>query len=209
MNNNMAITVVPGLSLLLMWLAMMLAMMLPAAVPLARAYGATLAVRVGRARGHGLLALVAGYLALWSFFAVLAAGAQAGLTALGFMTYEGRLASQLASGVLLAATGLYQFTPWKEACIAPCRSPATFLGLHWRGGVRGALGMGALQGMYCIGCCWLLFAALFALGTMSIGWMMVLLAILLAERRPRLGPWVTWGAGLAATAYGLSLLMLR
>src|SRR6185503_20035504 len=109
MNNNMAITVVPGLSLLLMWLAMMLAMMLPAAVPLARAYGATLAVHVGRARGHGLLALVAGYLALWSFFAVLAAGAQAGLTALGLMTYEGRLASQLASGVLLAATGLYQF----------------------------------------------------------------------------------------------------
>src|SRR5688572_15268786 len=104
MNNDIVSTAVPGLSLLLMWLAMMLAMMIPAAVPLARAYGATLAVRVGRGRGHGLLALVAGYLVLWSLFAVLVACAQAGLTALGFMTYEGRLASQLASGVLLAAT---------------------------------------------------------------------------------------------------------
>jgi predicted metal-binding membrane protein len=155
------------------------------------------------------VALVAGYLAMWSLFAVLVASAQAWLTTLGLVTYEGRLASQLASGVLLTAAGLYQFTPWKGACIALCRSPFTFLAMHWRGGMRGALSMGAVQGMYCVGCCWLLFAALFALGTMNIGWMAALLAVLLAERRPRLGPWVTWGAGLAATAYGLSLLMLR
>jgi predicted metal-binding membrane protein len=45
MNNNVPLAI--------MWLAMMLAMMIPAAVPLARAYGATVAVSVGRARGHG------------------------------------------------------------------------------------------------------------------------------------------------------------
>ena len=71
--------------------------------------------------------------------------------------------------------------------------------------MRGALRGGAVHGLYCIGCCWLLFAALFALGTMSFAWMAALVAVMLVERHPRLGPPATWLAGLAITAYGLSL----
>jgi len=191
----------------LMWLAMMLVMMLPAALPLAHAYGATLAVRAGRARVRGIVALVLGYLGAWSVFAVAVGVAHSALAAGGVLGDEGRLSSRIACGVLLTAAGLYQITPWKEACLAHCRSPVTYLALHWRAGVRGALRMGVSQGLYCVGCCWLLFAALFALGTASFASMAVLVAVLLAERHPLAGHWVTWGAGLACAAYGLSLLV--
>lgn len=179
-----------GLPLLLMWLGMMLAMMMPAAVPLARSYGA---------------AIASAYLGLWAAFAGVLAAVQAALTAFGFFSYEGRLSSQLASAALVTAAGLYQFTPWKHACVAHCRTPVAHLAAQWHAGVRGALRGGAVHGLYCIGCCWLLFAALFALGTMSFAWMAALVAVMLVERHPRLGPPATWLAGLAITAYGLSL----
>ena len=179
-----------GLPLLLMWLGMMLVMMMPAAVPLARSHGA---------------AIASAYLALWAAFAGVLAAVQAALTAFGFFSYEGQLSSQVASAVLVTATGLYQFTPWKHACVARCRTPVAHLAVHSRAGVRGALRGGAVHGLYCIGCCWLLFAALFALGTMSFAWMAALVAVMLVERHPRFGPPATWLAGLAITAYGLSL----
>jgi len=38
---------------------------------------------------------------------------------------------------------------------------------EWRDGNRGALTMGGLHGAWCVGCCWVLMAALFALGVIS------------------------------------------
>lgn len=46
--------------------------------------------------------------------------------------------------------------------------------------------MGARHGLWCIGCCWALMAALFALGVMSIPWM-VLITLLIAVEK--LLPW--------------------
>ena len=42
---------------------------------------------------------------------------------------------------------------------------------HWHPGRLGALRMGVEHGGVCIGCCWTLMAALFALGVMSVAWM--------------------------------------
>jgi predicted metal-binding membrane protein len=46
--------------------------------------------------------------------------------------------------------------------------------------------MGVRHGIWCIGCCWALMAALFALGVMSIPWMVVIAAFIAAEK---LLPW--------------------
>src|SRR4029078_11661977 len=46
--------------------------------------------------------------------------------------------------------------------------------------------MGIVHGGWCIGCCWALFAALFALGVMSLGWMAAIAALIAAEK---LLPW--------------------
>ena len=46
--------------------------------------------------------------------------------------------------------------------------------------------MGIEHGGYCVGCCWMLMVALFALGVMSIGWMAFIAALIAIEK---LLPW--------------------
>ena len=46
--------------------------------------------------------------------------------------------------------------------------------------------MGIEHGAWCVGCCWALMAALFALGVMSIGWMAFIAALIALEK---LLPW--------------------
>jgi hypothetical protein len=61
-----------------------------------------------------------------------------------------------------------------------------FLLTSWRPGRSGALRMGMEHGGWCVGCCWGLMAALFALGVMSIGWMVLIAALIATEK---LLPW--------------------
>ena len=57
-----------------------------------------------------------------------------------------------------------------------------FLLTTWRPGRLGALRMGVEHGAWCVGCCWALMAALFALGVMSIGWMVLIAAVIAIEK---------------------------
>ena len=60
----------------------------------------------------------------------------------------------------ILVAGLWQFTPWKYACLRHCRSPLTFLMTRWRPGLTGAFIMGMDHGAFCLGCCWFLMALL-------------------------------------------------
>ena len=91
----------------------------------------------------------------------------------------------LAGGIVLAAA-VYQLTPLKDACLRHCRSPFMFLMKHWHPGRLGGLRMGIIHGGWCVGCCWALMAALFALGVMSLGWMAFVAALIAIEK---LMPW--------------------
>ena len=53
---------------------------------------------------------------------------------------------------------------------------------HWHGGPSGAVRMGIVHGAWCVGCCWALMVLLFAVGVMSITWMLVVAAIVFAEK---------------------------
>jgi hypothetical protein len=70
---------------------------------------------------------------------------------------------------------------------------------HWRPGRTGALRVGLLHGCWCVGCCWALMAALFALGVMSIGWMAFIAALIAAEKL------LPWGV---ATSRAIAVLLL-
>jgi len=50
----------------------------------------------------------------------------------------------------------------------------------------GAARTGVAHGGFCIGCCWALMAALFALGVMSIAWMVLVTVLVAADK---LLPW--------------------
>jgi predicted metal-binding membrane protein len=133
-----------------------------------------------------------------------------GLFELGKAVLGGPLAwhnagQAVAVGVLVVAA-VYEVTPLKDICLTKCRSPVGFLLGSWRDGRLGALNMGARQGSWCLGCCWALMAALFALGVMSITWMVVVAALIALEKmlpRQRLATWGT-AAVLAALAIGVA-----
>src|SRR5207344_547461 len=100
----------------------------------------------------------------------------------------------LAGGILLTAA-VYQLTPLKDVCLRHCRSPLSFLMTYWRPGRLGALRMGVIHGGWCVGCCWALMAALFALGVMSIGWMALIAGLIALEK---LLPWKVIPSGATA-----------
>jgi predicted metal-binding membrane protein len=112
----------------------------------------------------------------------------------------------LAAGLLIAA-GIYQFLPFKQACLRHCQSPLAFLLNHWRDGRMGALWMGAVHGRYCLGCCWVLMLLMFAGGVMSIGAMAALAAFILLERLLPAGFWASAVPGLLLLATGAALLL--
>src|SRR5207248_10381732 len=86
------------------------------------------------------------------------------------------------AGAVLVAAAAYQLTPLKDACLTRCRSPFHFFTESWRDGAGGAVRMGAVHGAWCVGCCWGLMAALFALGIMSLGWMAVVAGLIALEK---------------------------
>jgi len=94
-------------------------------------------------------------------------------------------------GLLFIAAGLYQVTPLKNACLSSCRSPFDFVVNHWRDGAGGALRMGFAHGLYCLGCCWILMALLFAVGAMNLVWVAALAIVVLVEKLFPGGAWIT------------------
>jgi predicted metal-binding membrane protein len=192
------------------WTVMMAAMMFPSIAPMVTVYAGL--QRGRRARGlpapaGATATFVAGYLLLWAAaglvgYAVLKAGRALDGGALAWHN-GGRW---VAVGVLAAAAA-YEFTPLKEVCLRHCRQPLGFVITHWRDGRSGALRMGVVHGAWCVGCCWALMAALFALGAMSLAWMIVI-AILIAVEK--MLPWrtaATTGVAvvLAVLAIGLAV----
>ncbi len=183
------------------WVVMMAAMMFPSLAPTVALYA-----RMTRRRGSTRpLLFAAGYLLVWGAAGV---GAYA-VFRLGRSAFGAELAwrsgGRWFAGAVLAVAAVYELTPLKDACLGKCRSPLGFLLGTWRDGRLGALEMGSRHAVWCLGCCWALMAGLFALGVMSITWMIVVAALIALEKTL---PWrraATWGtaAVLLALAIGL------
>jgi predicted metal-binding membrane protein len=184
------------------WVVMMAAMMLPSLAPTVALY-TTMTRRRGPTRP---LLFTTGYLLVWG-----SAGLGAyGLFVLGRSVLGGNLAWHtggrwLAAGVL-AIAALYELTPLKNVCVTKCRSPLGFLLGTWRDGRFGALHMGSRHAGWCLGCCWGLMAALFALGVMSLTWMVFVAALIALEKTV---PWlraVTWGTAAILLVLAIAIL---
>jgi predicted metal-binding membrane protein len=179
------------------WATMMAAMMLPSAAPSVRLFS--------RAAGRlsTTASFVAGYLAVWIGFGLLAYGIYRAVAALGpgALAWD-RSGPWIAGGAVLAA-GVYQVTPLKRMCLRHCRSPLHFLLARWRPGRTGALRMGAAHGAYCTGCCWGLMLVLFAVGVMSIFWMLVVTGVVFAEKVLPGGERLSRALAVALVALGL------
>jgi predicted metal-binding membrane protein len=190
------------------WTVMTIAMMLPTSTPLVLLFARMVGDRGNAGRLIGLL--VAGYLAVWIAFG---AGVFLAIRLLQDLTSGvAWLAANgwAASAAILLGAGVYQFTPWKYACLDKCRSPMSFLISGWSGKnpARDAFRLGAEHGAFCVGCCWSLMLVMFAMGTGGLAWMLGLGAVMAAEKNP---PWgrklsAPVGVALIAGAVGIAIL---
>jgi predicted metal-binding membrane protein len=167
------------------WVVMMSAMMFPSIAPMVLTFGFVQRRRHDRGsvdRAVSSWVFVSGYLATWTAFGLLAYGVYVGVRSLSVPELSWhRGGPYLAGGVLLAAA-IYELTPMKDACLSRCRAPLDFVLTHWRDGAWGALRMGVVHGSWCVGCCWGLMAALFALGVMSLTWMVAVAGLIAIEK---------------------------
>jgi predicted metal-binding membrane protein len=188
------------------WVVMMAAMMFPSIAPMVvmQARISEGKRRQGQATQAGTTTVfVLGYLITWTAagligYAIIKAG-QA--LSWDFLSWD-RAGPYVAGGVV-AAAALYQLSPLKNVCLRRCRSPMMFLLTRWRPGRSGALQMGLEHGGWCVGCCWGLMAALFAVGVMSIGWMVSIAGLIALEK---LLPWrAAANLGIAVTLLVLGI----
>ena len=117
-------------------------------------------------------------------------------------------ASDIFSGVVLIAAGIYQWTPLKDICLRQCQAPWLFIQRHggFRSDIAGTLGLGMRHGGYCIGCCWVLMALLFVGGVMNVLWIAAIAMLVLAEKVIPAGRAISRTAGAALVAAGVWLL---
>jgi predicted metal-binding membrane protein len=192
-----------------MWMVMMVGMMTPSVAPMVLLY-----VAVGRSSlttGQAFApasAFVAGYLLSWTAFSAAATLAQWLLESRALILPMMAGASRPLAGAVLIAAGIYQWLPIKQSCLSQCRAPLSFVQRHggFQASARGSLRLGALHGWYCIGCCWVVMALLFAFGVMNFLWIAGLMVFVLIEKVTPHAGIVSRVAGVVATAAGVAMM---
>ena len=191
------------------WVVMMVAMMFPTAAPMVLAFHAVQAGK--RARGET-------FVATWIFvgaYVLVQAGS-------GIVAYLAAVSAEMGArsagltglqtarmgGWLLIIAGLYQISPWKDACLTKCRTPMSFIINSWHDGLGGALRMGVEHGLYCLGCCWLLCVILFPLGIMNVAAMAAITLLIFAEKSFPWGERVARISSAVLVAYGVAVLFV-
>jgi len=141
------------------WLTMMAAMMLPSLAP------------------RATVPFAAGFLVPWLATGVAAYGFVQGVRALDLSFLGWDQGGRYVAGAVILGAALYELTPAKRTSLGHCRAPR-----RPAAGIARELRAGVVEGAYCVGCCWALMAALFALGVMSITWMVVIAAVIAIEK---------------------------
>ena len=171
------------------WVVMMAAMMFPSIWPMVTIYRRVQAGRKTQDREAPIGAtaiFVAGYLVIWTAAGLVAFVAFEAVQLLSIDAFSWDRGGPYLAGAVIVTASIYQLTPLKDVCLNKCRSPLMFVLTSWQPGRLGALRMGIEHGAWCVGCCWALMAALFALGVMSLGWMLFIAALIAIEK---LLPW--------------------
>jgi predicted metal-binding membrane protein len=164
------------------WVLMIAAMMLPTTFPLLAIFRGITGARPDATR---LLALVVlGFFAAWLAFGVAAHLADAAVRWAAARNVWFVANGWMVGAAVLAAAGLFQWSALKYRCLEACRTPFGFVAARWHGRSpsREALRIGVDHGLFCVGCCWALMLTMFVVGVGSVGWMLLLAALMAAEK---------------------------
>ena len=182
--------VVPAVLHALAWVLMIAAMMLPTTYPLLALFRRIVGGRPDAAMLVGLV--VAGFFAVWFVFGLVAHGADELLVRAAARSPQLASHGWLLGAALLAGAGAFQFSALKYRCLEECHTPFSFVTARWHGRSpqREAWRLGIDHGLFCVGCCWALMLVMFVVGTGSLGWMLVLAAVMAAEKNLPRGRWL-------------------
>ena len=198
-----------ALLFLVIWVIMMVAMMFPTAAPMVLTFAA---ISHGRQKnGQAFVPtwfFVLAYLFVWTLFGIVAFLAASMLDALGSNVMVLKDNAPRIGGAVLMLAGAYQLSPLKDLCVTQCRTPMDFILTSWKDGYAGAFKMGVRHGVYCLGCCWLLFVLLFPLGVMNVAAMGLVTLLVFAEKSVLHGPWIGRVAGMGLVAFGIVVVIL-
>jgi predicted metal-binding membrane protein len=193
----------------IMWTVMMVGMMTPSVAPVVLLYARV--ARHAASNGKPFAAtgwFAGGYFLAWAGFSVVAAAAQVALRSLALLTPMLASANHFVGGAILIVAGAYQWSRLKDACLGQCQAPLAFIQRH--GGFKAraveSLELGLRHGLYCIGCCWALMLLLFVGGVMNILWVAGLAVLVLLEKFPAQGRFLSRATGSALIAGGLLLI---
>jgi predicted metal-binding membrane protein len=155
------------------WVLMMAAMMLPSAVPVVVTFARKFSRRQGWPAATAILGV--SYMCVWLAFGI---ACYALYMAVGMPWPQ----QTLIGGALLVAAGLYSLTPLKRSSQARCRELCALHGpLPFNLYRSGAL-VGFKYGLSCLGCSGALMIAMVVIGMASLGWALVLAAIVLVYK---------------------------
>ena len=169
--------------LFIMWSVMMIAMMTPSILPMLLLFTTLNSRNKDNGKeANSTMILLSGYLFSWVLFSLVITFPQYAMHTSGLLNPMMEPTHAYLGTVMLCLAGIYQFTPFKDACLTVCQSPLSFLMNNWKDGKLGTFIVGYKHGFYCIGCCWALMMTLFALGVMNIMWVMILTLFVLFEK---------------------------
>jgi predicted metal-binding membrane protein len=195
------------LLLFLMWFVMMVAMMTPSVAPLVLIYA--MVNRQKKEQKSPFVSagyLFAGYLLAWAVFSFLATIAQWGLQQISWLSPEMIITNRILGSIILFAAGVFQFTSLKQTCLQYCQTPIDFIHRKWKEGRKGAFKMGIENGIFCLGCCWVLMVVLFVSGIMNLLWIAIICLFVLVEKLVTNSKWISYAAGVALIIYSLFFL---
>ena len=194
-------------SLFLMWVIMSGAMMMPTLVPTLRTYQDL--IYNGAGSSLGFILILKGFLIVWIGYSALISVFQAFLIGVSLVDQNGQFIYPLLSSIVLGSAGFYQFSKFKNACASKCRAPLTFFMEFWSEGRMASFKMGLRLGLSCLGCCWMLMLLAFVGGTMSLMFMGLATAIMVLEKLPKLGNYISKPLGyVLVVAAGLNVVLV-
>ncbi len=189
----------------LAWLLMIAAMMLPTVLPL---LGVVQRVASGRRDAGAVIALlVAGYSLAWTAFGTLAFGVDALIRDAGAVRRRSRRTGPGSAQPCWQSPGLPFSALQEYRCLDRCRTPFGFVLQHWHGrsAARDGLRIGVMHGVFCVGCCWALMLVMFVVGMGNLGWMLLLAALMAAEKNLPHGHRIAAPVGIGLLAWATAL----
>ena len=181
MNNNWSSN--DFYQLIVMWAIMMVAMMSPSIIPTVLMFATVnKSKRKNNLQYTPTYIFYFGYLVSWILFSIGISIIQYPLHQVSLMNPMMASINGIFSAIVLIAAGIYQLTPYKNACLEKCRSPLSLVMANWRDGNYGAFRMGLGHGFYCVFCCWFLMAILLAAGVMNMTFVIALTIFVLLEK---------------------------